>query len=229
MSAETIKAVVFDLDGTLINSMIDFQLMREQVISYLLANGVPSDILNVNDTVTNNLNQFRDFMRVRKQEIMLDRMEHEMNSLLIQVELMNIDRTTQVSGAEEVIRNLRGAGYRMGLLTRGSRTYAMKALDVSGLNDRCFEVVVCRDDFSASEAKPNGRAMERAAEALGLSPKECLMIGDHPMDMQCASTAGSTFVGVLSGWSDAEKWEKKGCGNVIKSIADLPLWLRGHQ
>jgi phosphoglycolate phosphatase len=170
--------------------------------------------------------RFRKFMREGGEESSLEKMELDMNSLLIQVELMNVDETTQVSGAEDVIRDLRKGGYRTGLLTRGSRTYAMKALEISGLNDRCFDVIICRDDFPVSEAKPNGRAMERVAESLGLFPEECLMLGDHPMDMYCANAAGSTFVGVLSGWSDAQTWKGMGCGNVIESVASLPTWLR---
>ena len=228
MITERIKAVILDLDGTLINSMIDFRLMREKVVSYLLANGIPSDILSANDAVTSNLTRFREYMRVSGQETTLEKMELELNSLIIKVELSNADRTTQVGGAAEALRILRRAGYRTGLLTRGSRIYAMRALDVSGLKDRCFNVIICRDDFPASEAKPNGRAMDRAAESLGLSPDECLMVGDHPIDMHCANAAGSTFVGVLSGWSDAEKWREKGCRNVIESISDLPGWLRNR-
>jgi phosphoglycolate phosphatase len=229
MSAERIKAVIFDLDGTIIKSTIDFRLMSEELVSYLLEEGIPSEILNANDAISNNLTRFREFMRKRGEDAILEKMELEMNSLFIQVELINVDRTTQVNGAEDVIRHLRREGYRIGLLTRASRTYAMKALEISRLGDRCFDVIICRDDFPASEAKPNGRAMERAAESLGVSTEECLMLGDHPIDMYCANAAGSIFVGVLSGWSDARTWTEKECGSFIESVASLPAWLRDRE
>jgi len=228
MSSDRIRAVVFDLDGTLINSTIDFRLMRERVVSYLLANGIPSEIVNTNDTVTNNLARFRSYMRGRGMETALEKMEIELNSLLIEVELKSVEKTTQIGGAREVLRTLRSSNHHTGLLTRGSRTYAMIALAAAGLESRCFDIVICRDDFPASEAKPNGRAMERIAESLGLSTGECLMVGDHPIDMHCALAAGSTFIGVLSGWSNAEKWKENDCRNVLQSIADLPGWLRDN-
>ncbi|MDD1766938.1 MAG: HAD family hydrolase [Methanomassiliicoccales archaeon] len=228
MSSDRIRAVIFDLDGTLINSTIDFRLMRERVVSYLLANGIPSEIVNSNDTVTSNLTRFRSFMREKGSEITLEKMELELNSLLIEVELKGVEKTTQIGGAREILRTLRGSNYRTGLLTRGSRTYAMIALAAAGLQNRCFDIVICRDDFPASEAKPDGRAMKRVAESLGLSTGECLMVGDHPIDMHCAVAAGSTFIGVLSGWSDAEKWKASDCRNIVQSIANLPDWLRNN-
>lgn len=222
------KAVIFDLDGTLITSSIDFKLMRERVISYLLASGIPSEILSASDTVTSSLARFREFMKKTGEERALEDMEREINSLLIQVELADVARTTQMNGAKEVISDLRREGYRTGLLTRGSRTYALKALEIAGLDDRCFDVIVCRDDFPASETKPNGKAMERVARMLNLSSSTCLMLGDHPIDMYCSIAAGSTFVGVLSGWSDDRTWREKGCSYVIESVADLPAWLLEH-
>ncbi len=223
-----IKAVIFDLDGTLINSTIDFRLMRERVVSFLMSNGIPSAILSVDDSVTNNLMRFRSHMRTNGLEGTLQKMEVELNSLLIEVELKEVKKTTQVSGAREALRTLRRSNYLTGVLTRGSRTYATIALAVASLESRCFDVVICRDDFPADEAKPNGKAMERAAESLGLPTQECLMVGDHAIDMRCALAAGSAFVGVLSGWSDADRWRENDCRNVLDSVADLPGWLRNN-
>jgi HAD superfamily hydrolase (TIGR01549 family) len=225
MSIDGIKAIVFDLDGTLIASSIDFRIMRDRIISFLRSHGIPEEMLDANDTVTNNLGRFRSFMKVRGQASTLEEMEPAIDSLLIEVELENVERSSQLKGAEEALETIKEDGFLIGLLTRGSRTYTMKALMSSGLDYRHFDVIVCRDDFPASDAKPNSRAMENVANSLGLSPRECLMLGDHPIDMLCARNAGSTFVGVLSGWSDDSTWKEKGCGNVIDSVASLPAWL----
>jgi HAD superfamily hydrolase (TIGR01549 family) len=225
MSIDGIKAIVFDLDGTLIASSIDFRIMRDRIISFLRSHGIPEEMLDANDTVTNNLGRFRSFMKVRGQASTLEEMEPAIDSLLIEVELENVERSSQLKGAEEALEIIKEDGFLIGLLTRGSRTYTMKALMSSGLDHRHFDVIVCRDDFPASDAKPNSRAMENVANSLGLSPRECLMLGDHPIDMLCARNAGSTFVGVLSGWSDDSTWKEKGCGNVIDSVASLPAWL----
>jgi phosphoglycolate phosphatase len=67
--------------------------------------------------------------------------------------------------------------------------------------------------------------MERIAEKLGCRSEECVFIGDHPMDFECAKASGAKFIGVLTGSTDREKWSLAGCEAVIESIADVPKWL----
>lgn len=87
MSIDEIKAIVFDLDGTLIDSSIDFKIMRERIISFLRSHGIPEEMLDADDTVTNNLGRFRSFMKARGQASILEEMEPAIDSLLIEVEL----------------------------------------------------------------------------------------------------------------------------------------------
>lgn len=220
-----IKGVVFDLDGTLINSSIDFMMMRTNLVSYLIEKGIPAGIVSLEQTVGTNLSRFRDYLRGRGEHPKLVELEEGVNAVLTEAELRDVAATTMVNGAARTIALLREKGYLIGLLTRGSRRYALRALDVAGLSPDLFDTIICRDDVPAGETKPNGKAMERMASELCLSPEECVMIGDHPMDQACAAAAGSAFLGVLTGWCDAKVWGNNGCQSVLRSVTEVPAWL----
>ncbi len=220
-----IKGVVFDLDGTLINSSIDFMMMRRSLASYLIDNGIPSEVISLEETVSTNLARFRDYLRGRGEHPRLVELEEGVNAVLTETELRDVAAATMVDRALGTIMKLREKGYVIGLLTRGSRKYALTALDVAGLIPVLFDAIICRDDVPAGETKPNGKAMERMASELGLSPEECVMIGDHPIDQACAAAAGSAFLGVLTGWCDAKVWGENGCRSVLRSVVEVPAWL----
>ena len=155
---------------------------------------------------------------------MLQRMREVMN----RTELERVAETTPVPGALECLTRLKGAGLRTGLLTRGSRNYALAALRHAGL-DHSFDSMVCRDDFPEEEAKPNGKAMLRMAGMLGLLPEDCILVGDHAMDRSCALSVSSGFIGVLSGSYRKEEWSMNGCAVIIDSVAALPDLLLGQR
>jgi phosphoglycolate phosphatase-like HAD superfamily hydrolase len=112
----------------------------------------------------------------------------------------------------------------MAVLTRGSRKYTEAALSAAGLAGY-FPKRVCRDDHPDEEAKPNPIAMARAAGMMELAKDRCILVGDHPTDMECARSAGSSFVGVLSGATDRSGWNELGEVIIIPDVSTLPALL----
>ncbi len=222
MSPKRLKGVVLDFDGTLVNSAIDFRAMKEALLSELVTIGIPREALDANDTIVANLTRARRSLSETGREGEIPRIENLVNRCMSEVEMRNVGKTTAIAGAREALAALRERGYRVGLLTRGTRLYISSALRVAGFSEKDFDAIICRDDFPEQEAKPNGKAMRRVAEMLGLDIAECVMLGDHPIDLECARASGSEFVGVVSGWSNETVWREKGCGMIILSIADLP-------
>jgi phosphoglycolate phosphatase len=214
--------IVFDLDGTLIESTIDFVLMRDRVFRYLDELGL-GHALNRNESITKNLDRVRSEMPATGLD--QEEIERTVDAICADVEMMSVHRTKEVAGAGDALRTLRAEGYPMALLTRGSRDYAVEALRASNLSG-LLDAMVCRDDHEVAEAKPHPEAMHRAAAALHLRPERCVMIGDHLMDLECARSAGSMFVAVLSGHNGRKGWEDLGVNWIIPSIAELPPFLR---
>jgi len=133
--------------------------------------------------------------------------------------------TRPINGARETILELKDMGYEVGLLTRGSRRYATAAMQVAGL-DGILEERLFRDDYPEREAKPNGIALRRIAERLDVRPEECLMVGDHLIDLKCARSANASFAGVLTGAFGDDDWRREGCPCVIDSVGEVPSLLR---
>lgn len=220
-----VRAVVFDMDGTIINSTVDFRKMKKGMIQELGAMGVPTSLLDPGQTIVVLISRVEAYFVSEGRGEELPRLRAWVNDLMNRTELERVEETTPVDGARDVLLLLRRRGYRLGLLTRGSRAYAVEALRVAGI-DIGFDVMVCRDDYPEEEAKPNGLAMKRICQMMGTPVEECLLVGDHLIDLSCARSSASKFLGVLTGAFKEEDWGENECFDVIDSVRSLPSLLR---
>jgi HAD superfamily hydrolase (TIGR01549 family) len=223
----TYPGIIFDLDGTLIESTIDFNLMRSRVIRYL-AELVSDVLLEGSDTIANNVERARKDLERREGSAFVKTMEQHVEGICNEVEMKDVEASKEIPGARKVLQYLTANGHKVGILTRGSREYAEKALQVAGL-DHMYDAMVCRDDHAPIEAKPHPEALRRAAIALGLPTESCIFVGDHLMDLECARSAGSEFIAVLSGHQGREGWEAHGVGVVLSSVEGIPELLERRE
>jgi phosphoglycolate phosphatase len=219
-----IKGLVFDLDGTLIHSTIDFFQMRRQTFERMRDAGIPEDMLDGTKSIAENLQVSFRYLEVRDSFEAARSLCTDAGMIMNEIEMFKVGQTKAVTGTKETVRQLIENGYPIALLTRGSRRYTEAALSASGLADY-FPHTVCRDDHPDEEAKPNPIAMARAAGLMDLDKEECLLVGDHQMDLECARSAGSIFVGVLSGATDWAAWTRLGDVTVITDVSWLPSLL----
>jgi len=209
------------MDGTLIRTTIDFEEMNRNVAETLLHHGLPRDILDPHGKVNENIARAYSYFKMLQKQGWADALERDLNRVSLEVELARVDESTAVPGAIDVLDRLRSSGWRVALLTRGSRKYTMRALKASGL-DGMFDFILCRDDHPLIEAKPNPLALQRVHQALSMNNHECLFIGDHETDLLCARGAGSPFAAVLTGSLSSEKWDELSPDAILESVADLP-------
>ncbi len=213
------RGVIFDLDGTLIHTTIDFAAMKSGVLRILVEAGVPRGALDPLRTTTEN--QLRGVAYLAGHggdaEGALDRT----SALMSDVEMHGVLATRPINSAAAAVAALRGMHLRVGVLTRGSRAYSTQALRSADLW-HLIEWMVCRDDFPEEEAKPSSLALHRAAAGLGLKAEECIMVGDHLMDLECARAAGSAFAGVLTGSGDEALWRREGVRLIVADVGELP-------
>ncbi|MFC7621543.1 HAD family hydrolase [Microlunatus sp. GCM10028923] len=91
-------------------------------------------------------------------------------------------------GAADVLISLRASGIRLGVLTNGSQEQQVDKLQAIGLQG-LVDVVCTAEDLGVW--KPDERAFEVLAGKLGVTPAECLFVGDHPeQDVAGAMSAG---------------------------------------
>jgi len=218
-----VKGVVFDLDGTLIRSSVDFKAMKRRMIDILARYGVPRELLSTDKTTVENLRRAEriwDEMGV-DQEVRSKALR-EVEEVMNEAELEALPTVEAIEGVREALEKLRGKGLKLAVLTRGHQTYAVEALRRTGLLE-LIDVILTRD--TVRKPKPDPEALLEAAERLGLGVDEIIFVGDHPMDSACAEGASVRFIAVLTGWMGEEGWRAAGVSEVVESVSTLPEYL----
>jgi HAD superfamily hydrolase (TIGR01509 family) len=103
--------------------------------------------------------------------------------------------TTVYDGIPDALDALREAGVLLGVFTAATAQAARMQLEHAGLADR-FNVVVGGDEVPQVKPAPDG--LVAAAERLGVSPQRTAYVGDAPNDLRCARAAGA--LPVAAGW-----------------------------
>jgi phosphoglycolate phosphatase len=201
---EGIKAVGFDLDGTYLDTHVDYGKINRADIDACSRHGIPFDEL-VFTTEKRLRKPIFDWLEAHGRGDEFQAISDEIDAELTGIELEFINELKPFPGSVECIKALKDKGLKVGLLTRGSYRYGDTALRMVGVRDD-FDAIVGRDHTKYDDAKPSPKAMISFAEALGVQPNEILYLGDNRTDYHSARDAGAVFVGVLSGSMDREGW-----------------------
>jgi pyrophosphatase PpaX len=105
-------------------------------------------------------------------------------------------RVTAYPGAVEMVRRIKQHGSRLGLVTSKNRAGALRGLALVGLGDT-MDVIVGADDVT--NPKPHAEPAERALLQLAATPDSCLFVGDSHHDIHCGRAAGTWTAGVTWG------------------------------
>lgn len=106
-----------------------------------------------------------------------------------------------IEGAREALLRVREAGLVAGIVTSGDRVRVGRELAGFGMA-ALFQVIVCAED--TVKRKPHPEALLLALSKLGLGPGEAAYIGDSPEDVQMAQAAGVLAVGIPGGFPNRE-------------------------
>ena len=98
-------------------------------------------------------------------------------------------------GIKELLESLKTDGFRMGVVTSRTRESAQRYMDMFGIGDYFEEMVSCDD---TDIHKPNPEPILLCLKKMGITAEEALMVGDSPFDIKCANNAG--VKSVLVGW-----------------------------
>jgi len=163
-------AVIFDMDGTLIEPLIDFAEVRE-VLGIRREEGI--------------LEAIRRMPRDRRSEAM---------SYLSDIEYAAASRADLLDGAAELCQALRSAGMKTAILTRSDQ----RALEtvLKRFPQLQFDLAWSRQ---AGPIKPEPDGILRACERLGVRPPRTACVGDFYYDVIAANAAGATSVLLVRG------------------------------
>jgi pyrophosphatase PpaX len=185
----TIRTMLFDLDGTLIDSV---QLILESYRHTLATHGLPprSDeewLRGVGTPLSAQFAAWRDDPAMMEALIATYR----------EYNLANHDRMVRVfPGIVEAVNALRERGVPMGLVTSKARQGALRGLRLVGLAD-AMRVLVCADEVT--NAKPHPEPVATAVRLLGVDPHTTVYVGDSIHDLHSGRGAGVKTAAVLWG------------------------------
>ena len=100
-----------------------------------------------------------------------------------------------IDGAVDLVRRCHAAGLRLAVGSSGPQPNIALALDELGITD-CFETIVHEKDVT--RGKPDPQVFLLAAERLGIEPGACAVIEDAPTGIQAALAAGMTAIGLTT-------------------------------
>jgi pyrophosphatase PpaX len=206
-----IRAVLFDLDGTLLDSI---RLIIDSYHHALAAHGLParSDAHWLAGIGMPLRVQFREWS---------DQPEL-FECLIASYRDYNIahhdHRVRAYPGAVEMVRGVRARGLRAGLVTSKQRTGAERGLRFLRLGD-AMEVIVAADDVA--NGKPHPEPLLLAARHLGIEPAQGLYVGDSRHDMESGRAAGMPTAAALWGPFDRASLEPSCPTHWLQEPGDL--------
>lgn len=185
------KGVIFDLDGTLVDSKIDFRKMKRRNIKLLEASGVEPGLLT-EEMLNYDIEKraIKDLRTKGVSEEEIQRIFQKTAEIMNETELEAIKDVKLVNGVVETLEKLKRLGLKIGIITRSCREYTNRILEKFGL-DKLIDAVATRNDVL--KPKPDPKHPRYLMKILGVKPSETVLIGDHPMDALCAKNVGMRF------------------------------------
>lgn len=195
------KAAIFDLDGTLIDSM---GMWGEIDIEYLERFGI-----EVPENLQRELEGLR-FSEVaeyfRERFGITDSVEEIGQTWIDMAEYKYKHDIPLKPGARELIRKMADNGIRMGIASSNHQRLIEEILRIHGISEY-FDVITTCDDVTANKPEPD--VYLYTAEKLGTSPSMCLVFEDIPIGIQSAKRAGMTVAAVYDTYSENMQEQKE--------------------
>jgi phosphoglycolate phosphatase len=132
------------------------------------------------------------------------------------------DASVPYPGAMEALRALSGAGVRLGVVTNKPARFTDRLLDALDMLP-FFGVTVSGDTLPVK--KPDPAPLRLAADRLGVPLETCVMVGDSMADLRAARNAGIPMVCVPYGYRDGDAIFEAGPEAVVQRLDELPALL----
>ena len=217
MSSPRWPVVIFDLDGTLVDSINLIVSSYQHAFTTVL--GHPWDEAEIKTWIGQSL--YGAMKRVAPDEA------DEVFRVYTEWNEANTERLLAgYPGVPEMLAALADAGVRMGVATSKRDAPAVRAMQVAGIHGQ-VPLLVHHD--SVEEHKPSPKAVLLAASLLGADPADCVYVGDAAVDILAAHNAGMDSVAVTWGAGTRAAIEAADPTVVCDTVEELGAVLLGHR
>lgn len=204
-----VKAVLFDLDGTLADTL---QALANNVNAVLTEAGLP----------THPLEAYRQFVgngaKVLIERAAGDCYEDELLERFVQrYDRTCLEDTPPYDGVIKTLDFLKENGIRLAVVTNKPHAQSVKLVEHL-FGDRFDAVFGSCPDY---ERKPHPQVVYLAMQTLGVTAQESVFVGDSDVDVKTAHAAGLACIGCAYGFRGEEELRSAGADELVYSFADL--------
>jgi len=214
-----LEGLIFDLDGTLIDSVGIYYIMMESVFEKLHWPRVAREVMR--KAIKDGGFDWDLVLPAgtgRTTEELLASAREVIREMYPRVFENDVDL---VPGAERLLRKLHERGAKLGLVTSTlGRFIEFKLIPLKkcGLRD-LFQSIITLDDVK--NRKPSGDPLVECAKRLGENPEKCAYVGDATVDIVAGKAAGMKTIAVLTGVDDYDALKGEGPDMILDSVSQL--------
>ena len=204
-----IRCILFDLDGTLVDS---YDAIAESLNAARSAFGLSSytrqEVIKMVGHGLENL---------MEKALGPDRVAEGVGIFREHYREISLPGTRLLAGVEATLETLRDRGYALAVITNKPATFSRKILDHLGVG-HLFPVLYGPD---LAPPKPDPEMVSRSLSDLGFSPDEAVLVGDMRVDLDTARNAGIPFYAVATGSDSREDLAAAGPDRLLDRFEDL--------
>ena len=215
-----LKGIIFDLDGTLLNTLVDLQNATNYALD---KQNYPRITLEMtrNYVGNGNVKLLERAFKTEKAEI-IDKAFIDFKYFY---DIHKSDNTIPYDGIMNMIKNIYNLGIKMAIVTNKYQEAATSLC--KPLFGKYIDIIVGKDDNIP--AKPDPTMANVALSKLNLKPNECIFVGDSDVDVMTGkNTKVSKVVGVTWGFKDKEVLEALGVDYLIDKPNQLINIIKGE-
>ncbi|MFX0068151.1 MAG: HAD family hydrolase [Candidatus Hodarchaeota archaeon] len=209
-----IKAFLFDLDGTLIDSS---KAIFKTITKVLSSKEHHYDSDKIATVIGMPLEQIFGILI----PVLSDK---EIRQYVLEYRdyysIYGLKSTKLHSGADSLLRKLKKHDFKLGLTTTKYRKFALEELRRFNLVE-LFDTVVT--GYEVKQHKPAPDIIIEAAKRLGITPSDCVVFGDSPLDIRSGKKAGALTIAVLTGPYDKRQFLKVKPSFIIESLNSIQI------
>jgi phosphoglycolate phosphatase len=214
-----LKAIVFDLDGTLTVLTLPLEAMRRDAKKYYIDMGLPPELLEPADGISSSTAKAKAyFISQGTTESEWEDMEVDVDKILSNHENSSAREARLIDGVLPTLEHIRECGIKTAILTNNSRPAVDIILEKIPLTN-FFEIIQTRHESPTPKPYPGG--LWHIVNRLGVEIDETVYVGDAIIDATAAKRAELEFWGVATGETKLHALEEAGASIVVNSISDL--------